>query len=380
MQRQLVRIVFLLLICSLTMPGFGQAPQQFNYQAVLRDEHGQPMANKTVSLRLRIRNGGPNGAAQYTEVRTVTTNQFGLVTVAVNGPGADAQQGSIGLVDWANGTKFLQVEVDHDKDGTFTDMGATQILSTPYAMYARPQGEAGGDLGGSKYPNPTINKIQGKAVDLSGSLYHGYTLKWDQVNNKWIPGKDEDGGPDFYFKATRNHNEDVHFASINNVDFFWPLLSEAGTNWTYPYTNLLRFPSEEADPYGLFKDSVFTAPVDGYYEFEVFLWFPRFLQSTTNPPVGFIMLGIEKNDTTKLTFTIDRYDNVNEADSKPARLRRTVNLQAGDKLKFKMAAGRTQNSLQPVVLGHTPAVVHPNANQYWHINKECLTVSGRKLR
>lgn len=378
MQRHLLRIVFLVLICSLARPGFGQAPQQFNYQAVLRDEHGQPMANKTVSLRLRIRHGGPNGAANYTEVRTVTTNQFGLVTVAVNGPGADAQQGSINLVDWANGTKFLQVEVDHDKDGTYTDMGATQILSAPYAMYARPQGDAGGDLGG-KYPNPTLTKIQGKEVDLSGTLYHGYTLKWDQANNKWVPGKDEDGGPDFYFKATRAHNEDIHFSTVYH-NFFWPLLSQAGTKWNYPYTNLLRFPSEESDPYGVFKDSVFTTPVDGHYEFEVFLWFPRFLWTPTKPPVGFIMLGIEKNDTTKLTFTLDRYDNVNEADAKPARLKRTVYLQAGDKLKFKMANSSIENDPPQVVLGHTPAVVHPNATQYWHINRECLTVSGRKLR
>ena len=101
------------------------------------------MANKTVKLRLRIRHGGANGAANYTEARTVTTNEFGLVTVAVNGPGADLQQGSIALVDWMNGTKFLQVEVDHNNYGIFTDMGATQIVSVPYAMFATPAGNAG---------------------------------------------------------------------------------------------------------------------------------------------------------------------------------------------------------------------------------------------
>lgn len=195
MQPQFLRAVFILLMSVLVMDSFAQAPQQFNYQAVIRDKQGQPMINKTIQLRLRIRNGGANGAAHYTEVRTVTTNEFGLITVAVNSPGADSQQGSIGLVDWGNGTKFLQVEVDHDKDGVFTDMGATQILSTPYAMFATPLGNAGGDLGGN-YPNPAVNKLQGKPLDLSGTLYHGYTLKWDQVNNKWVTGKDEDGGPD----------------------------------------------------------------------------------------------------------------------------------------------------------------------------------------
>jgi hypothetical protein len=114
MQPQFLRAVFILLMSVLVMDSFAQAPQQFNYQAVIRDKQGQPMINKTIQLRLRIRNGGANGAAHYTEVRTVTTNEFGLITVAVNSPGADSQQGSIGLVDWGNGTKFLQVEVDHD--------------------------------------------------------------------------------------------------------------------------------------------------------------------------------------------------------------------------------------------------------------------------
>jgi hypothetical protein len=373
MLSRLLLLTVILLTGSCLSAVFAQAPQQFNYQAVIRDDHGQPLANKTVQLRLRIRHGGANGAAHYTEVRTITTNEFGLATVAVNSPGADQQQGSIWLVDWANGTKFLQVEVDHDKDGVFTDMGATQILSVPYAMFATPSGNASGDLGG-KYPDPAVTKLQGQELDLSAQKYHGYTLKWDQVNNKWVTGKDEDGGPDFYFKASKNAGVKEEFKTYQPVGFFTTLAHYPMSPSIYNATNLLRFPHEESDMYGVFDDSVFTAPTDGMYEFEAVVHFMKLFGLRTKAPIGGCWMGVFRNDD-YVGMTWKVYENSEEADQKPMRLKRTIFLQQGDKMKFRFSHNYVTN--EPVSIGYLGGNIVSMNN---FLDYEGMYITGRKIR
>ena len=280
MNRNYARLFVAALFSLLCTAVNAQVPQQFNYQAVIRNSNGQPLVNKSVKLRFAINAGGVAGLPEYVETRTLTTNEFGLVSVAVGSSGADAVQGTIASVSWGTGNRHLRVEVDHENDGSFTLMGNTPIVSTPYALYASPLGNAGGDLG-DKFPNPTVQKLQGQVLDMSGTKYDGYSLKWNAVLNKWMPKKDEDGGPDFYFRATRNSHQGVAMKAAPGGNYYY---------FTYPvfpttlktYSTLLRFPREEADAYRIFNDSVFTAPVAGYYEFEINLRFHQFFYDPAN--------------------------------------------------------------------------------------------------
>nr|WP_295928859.1 hypothetical protein [uncultured Dyadobacter sp.] len=111
-----------------------QAPQQINYQAAARDASGAPLTNKQVRLRLSIRQDAPDGPTHYSETRAVTTNALGLFSVAVGSGGATDVAGSMAAVPWHNGVKFLKVELDPDGGNAFTDLGATQLLSVPYAL------------------------------------------------------------------------------------------------------------------------------------------------------------------------------------------------------------------------------------------------------
>lgn len=113
---------------------FAQAPKQFNYQAVARNAAGAPIANQTIKLRLSIHHGSAAGAIQYSETRSITTNAFGIFTVAIGGPGTAESSGSINSVSWQNGDKFLQVEIDPSGGNSFNDIGTTQLLSVPYAL------------------------------------------------------------------------------------------------------------------------------------------------------------------------------------------------------------------------------------------------------
>lgn len=120
-----------------------QAPNSLNYQAVVRNSTGVVLANANVSLRFTIHDGSSAGATVYQETKTLTTNQFGLATHQI-GSGT-VVSGTIAGVAWGSGSKWLQVELDPAGGSTYTDMGTTQLVSVPYALYAAnsPAGSTG---------------------------------------------------------------------------------------------------------------------------------------------------------------------------------------------------------------------------------------------
>ncbi len=126
--RNLYPLLLLLLFCSVTM---AQAPQTMNYQAVVRGQNGTPLPDSTpVKLRFTIHDVTPAGSAVFTEVQNTRTNRFGLVIAQIG------SVNNLSIINWGNGAKFLQVETDVNNTGTYNDMGTTQLLSVPYALFA----------------------------------------------------------------------------------------------------------------------------------------------------------------------------------------------------------------------------------------------------
>lgn len=162
-----------------------QAPGMFNYQGVARNSVGNVLGNKDITLRLTIRQGA-NGAAVYSETRTVTTNPFGLFVVQVGSAGATQVTGTISGVQWFTGNKFMQVEIDPEGGSSFLQVGTTELLSVPFSLYSQsglPIGPAGSDLTGN-YPNPTVARLRGVNISTTAPTTN-YVLGFDGAN--WTP-------------------------------------------------------------------------------------------------------------------------------------------------------------------------------------------------
>ena len=137
------RFLFGLIILITVNSGFGQAPQSFNYQAILRGSDGEPGTSMNISLEVSITT--PEGIPVYTETHDIQTDETGLVNVAI---GQGTTSDDFSLVDWANGPYFLDLTVNGEP------LGSSPLLSVPYALFAAsgnegPQGDPGpkGDPG-----------------------------------------------------------------------------------------------------------------------------------------------------------------------------------------------------------------------------------------
>lgn len=120
-----------------------QAPQGINYQSVARGVSGSILPNVALQVRFSVHDATANGNTVYRETHSVTTNAFGLFSVVIGTGAADV--GAFGTIDWANGNKYLEVELDAGNG--FTTMGNSQLMSVPYAFYATTSGSSVGPTG-----------------------------------------------------------------------------------------------------------------------------------------------------------------------------------------------------------------------------------------
>ena len=94
----------------LYLSGFGQKPDSFFYQALVRNATGELVILKPVSFRISILAGNASGVVVYIETQTATTNREGLISLAI-GNGSD-KTGSFNTIDWNADKYFLKVEAD----------------------------------------------------------------------------------------------------------------------------------------------------------------------------------------------------------------------------------------------------------------------------
>ena len=130
-----------------------QAPNLFKYQAVARDVNGSVITG-AIDVRLSLLSDGADGNVVYTESHAVQPNSQGVFDLTI-GKGSIIS-GDLQSVQWADHEFWIMVELKTPGSSDFMEMGKSQLMSVPYALYAA-------DAGIELHAGPGID-IQDKTI------------------------------------------------------------------------------------------------------------------------------------------------------------------------------------------------------------------------
>ena len=133
--KKLLTIIVAVLLFAGT---YAQSPQKMSYQAVVRDASNALVTSHAVGMQISILQGSETGTPVYVETQTPTTNANGLVSIEIGG--GTPVTGAFAEIGWSTDTYLIKTETDPSGGTTYTITGTSQILSVPYALYAKNAG------------------------------------------------------------------------------------------------------------------------------------------------------------------------------------------------------------------------------------------------
>ncbi|MBM3436153.1 MAG: hypothetical protein FJY07_08085, partial [Bacteroidetes bacterium] len=198
-------LIFLLMNFQMTI---AQTPQAFKYQAVARNNSGDLITNQLVAFRIGILQGGPSGTLIYQESHNTTTNGFGLANLEIGN--GTILTGTFNTIDWSLGNMYLKVEMDPLGGVAYQNMGSSELLSVPYALYSGASGMGSNlwDSGGNNIFNTNTGNV-GVGISSPVSKMH---IKGSQNISQFIIDADI---------GQSNTQPLIRLRSDSGVDLMW---------------------------------------------------------------------------------------------------------------------------------------------------------------
>jgi hypothetical protein len=117
--------VLFTILAALVLPAsvFAQAPEKMSYQAVIRNSNEQLVINTQIGIQISILQGSGNGTEVYSELQHPSTNDNGLISIAI---GVGDSENNFSDIDWSNGPFFIKTEVDISGGSNYSITGISQ--------------------------------------------------------------------------------------------------------------------------------------------------------------------------------------------------------------------------------------------------------------
>tara|TARA_B110000240_G_scaffold5663_1_gene6312 strand:+ start:647 stop:2092 length:1446 start_codon:yes stop_codon:yes gene_type:complete len=221
---------------------FAIAQDGINYQGAATDGNGDELTNQNITIRASVLSGSASGNLEWEETHSATTDQFGLFNVVI-GQGTNTTNGATATfndMDWGSGNHFLKIEMDATGGTNYAMIGTTQMMSVPYALYAKSAGidstmlanmigSSGGGMGGGcdwQFPegingDPVVIDFlatsgytvpSGKNLYITTSYYSNGSTTYITINGNTIVQAGNFGTP-----VIAKSGDVVHYMSISNL-------------------------------------------------------------------------------------------------------------------------------------------------------------------
>jgi hypothetical protein len=131
------KLLAILLAFTIVTGAFSQAPEKMSYQAVIRNINNQLVVDQGIGIKISIYQNSPEGTLVYQEIYNPNpqTNANGLLSIEI-GTGISLT-GEFSEINWVDGPYFIKTETDPTGGTNYTITGSSQILSVPYALFAK---------------------------------------------------------------------------------------------------------------------------------------------------------------------------------------------------------------------------------------------------
>lgn len=177
----------------------------FPYQTIVRDNSGLGIVNQMVSIKSGIYSGTPGGSLVWEETFNLSTDSRGLIKFVI-GTGISTGMGAVSSFSSVNlgaNSHYIKISLDTAGGVNYTDVGAAQLFSVPYAFYAMNSDEIThyylDQLADVATPAPLIGKL----------------LKWN--GTFWISDSDLDSDTAlFVYNSFHSDHADTSFYSYSS--------------------------------------------------------------------------------------------------------------------------------------------------------------------